>query len=379
MKEKTKRTKTNKPICSRNNNERVGAGLVPAHNKGITLIALILTIIVLLILAVVAINAVKGDGIIAHAKNARDTYEQKSAEENALLQNYLEQINKEVNGGGSSSDDGKETEDAVTITAANYGDKVAYSAGGVDDWKIFYKDENYVYIITSDYLNNANLPTGLNMSKSGTYSAYWVSADNFTSTGAADITTAIANKYGLGWLSANSSSTNENARATADLLNVTTWTAKFGNASKGIEAIGGPTLEMFVKSWNEKSTIQLKTENNATGYFVGPTTTASLSEVASDEDASKGGYYVNVSGDTNLYKAGSLYFPYTAAKDNCYGYWLASPSAGLTDYVMYVDCYGYVNNNNSSSSLIGVRPVVSLPSNIIGEKNASGAWTVKLD
>ena len=79
MKEKTKRTKTNKSICSRNNNERVGAERIgtrpiptmPAHNKGITLIALILTIIVLLILAVVAISAVKGDGIISHAKNAR--------------------------------------------------------------------------------------------------------------------------------------------------------------------------------------------------------------------------------------------------------------------------------------------------------------------
>lgn len=41
------------------------------NNRGITLIALILTIIVLLILVIVAISAVKGDGIINHAKNAR--------------------------------------------------------------------------------------------------------------------------------------------------------------------------------------------------------------------------------------------------------------------------------------------------------------------
>ena len=143
MKEKTKRTKTNKPICSRNNNERVGAGLVPAHNKGITLIALILTIIVLLILAVVAINAVKGDGIIAHAKNARDLYRTKSEEENALLQNYLEQINKEINGGGSSSDGDKKIDgitvkgslNAIISTTANtpltddFGNKIKVPAG----------------------------------------------------------------------------------------------------------------------------------------------------------------------------------------------------------------------------------------------------------
>ena len=86
--------------------------------------------------------------------------------------------------------------------------------------------DNYVYIITSDYLNNTNLPTGLKMSTytNYPYSAYWASADNLTSTGASTITTAIANKYGLGWLSANSNSTNNNARATADLLNVTAWT-----------------------------------------------------------------------------------------------------------------------------------------------------------
>ena len=88
MKEKTKRTNSNKPICSKNNNEHVGAGLVPAHNKGITLIALILTIIVLLILAVVAINAVKGDGIIAHAKNAKTDYTKAQKNEQELLSDY---------------------------------------------------------------------------------------------------------------------------------------------------------------------------------------------------------------------------------------------------------------------------------------------------
>ena len=162
MKEKTKRTKTNKPICSKNNNEHVGAGLVPAHNKGITLIALILTIIVLLILAVVAISAVKGDGIIAHAKNARDTYEQKSKEENALLQNYLEQINKEVNGAGSSSDDSKGTTvkknlNKIISTTANtpltddFGNKITVPAG----FKIITKTdtENTDLNYTADDIN----------------------------------------------------------------------------------------------------------------------------------------------------------------------------------------------------------------------------------
>ena len=57
-------------------------------NKGITLIALIITIVVLLILAVVAINAITGDGIIAHARNAQKNYMDATKREEDLLKYY---------------------------------------------------------------------------------------------------------------------------------------------------------------------------------------------------------------------------------------------------------------------------------------------------
>ena len=97
-------------------------------NKGITLVALIITIIILLILAVVAISAVTGNGIIAHAKKARDLYRTKSEEENALLQNYLEQLNKEIKGNGSSGDDGKETGETTVKSNLN---KVLSTGGNI--------------------------------------------------------------------------------------------------------------------------------------------------------------------------------------------------------------------------------------------------------
>ncbi len=56
-----------------------------SNNRGITLIALIITIIVLLILAVVAISAIKGDGIIAHAQNAKTQYSEAQDNEQILL------------------------------------------------------------------------------------------------------------------------------------------------------------------------------------------------------------------------------------------------------------------------------------------------------
>ena len=60
--------------------------------KGITLIALIITIIVLLILAVVAISEVKGDGIIAHAKNAKKAYSEAQTNEKSTMQGYLDRL-----------------------------------------------------------------------------------------------------------------------------------------------------------------------------------------------------------------------------------------------------------------------------------------------
>ena len=173
MKQKSKRTNSNKPICSKNNNEYVGAERIgtrpiptmPAYNKGITLIALILTIIVLLILAVVTISAVTGNGIIAHAKNARDLYGSKSEEENALLQNYLEQLNKETNGNGGSSDENKKIDgitvkgslNAIISTTTNtpltddFGNKITVPAG----FKIITKTdtENTDLNYTADDIN----------------------------------------------------------------------------------------------------------------------------------------------------------------------------------------------------------------------------------
>ena len=38
------------------------------------------------------------------------------------------------------------------ITATNYGDKTNYSANGINDWKVFLNDGNYVYLISGDYV-----------------------------------------------------------------------------------------------------------------------------------------------------------------------------------------------------------------------------------
>ena len=99
------------------------------RNKGITLIALILTIIVLLILAVVAINAIKGDGIISHAKNAKTDYTKAQKNEQDMLEYYEATLSETI---GTWKQEGaavtKINTDG-TKTQLKIGDYVAYNEG----------------------------------------------------------------------------------------------------------------------------------------------------------------------------------------------------------------------------------------------------------
>ena len=109
--------------------------------KGITLIALIITIIVLLLLAVVAIGAVQNDGIINHAKNARDKYGKAQVNENTTLGEYLDKIEANLpgnNGGKTTSepatmeealDDSMLTKTVNSDVTDKYNNKITVPAG----------------------------------------------------------------------------------------------------------------------------------------------------------------------------------------------------------------------------------------------------------
>ena len=51
------------------------------------------------------------------------------------------------------------------ISASNYGDKINYSANGIDDWKIFYNDGENVFIITSSLIPNSKVPDGTGINR----------------------------------------------------------------------------------------------------------------------------------------------------------------------------------------------------------------------
>ena len=257
-----------------------------------------------------------------------------------------------------------------------YGQEIDYGVNldgdtSTNDWKILYNDGINVYIIASDYVPNthAAIPTTLGMSvvENYTYNLYW-SSGNSTKAGGEDIfgsgategTKKIANRYLKTWKGKTTISTSSNAQMTAALMDTVAW-SRFAEGVEGAYAMGGPTLEMWVASWNEKhgdsSSDETKQQlycNNATttGYYVGTTDTPTSTSVSSSIMSATTGY-----GDT-------LYYPHTAAYNNCYGYWLASPSACHGNSEVYVRCNGSVDYDSCGNADYGVRPVVCLPSGI---------------
>ena len=139
-------------------------------------------------------------------------------------------------------------------------------------------------------------------------------------------------------------------------------------ASQITSAIGSPTVEMWMASWNQKYTDTLVFDANTTGYNVGLTEGSLSNYIDGSKMQAKQGF------------KDSLYYPHGNTSENswndCYGYWLASPSASSTDHVMNVCCNGDVFiSNHYDDSIYGVRPVVSLSSGIKGTATTTDGIT----
>ena len=392
-------------------------------NKGITLIALVITIIVLLILAGVAISTLTGDnGILTKAVTAKKDTENASAKEriqievmasyredgildvDTLRSNISAHIPDAVvegdtfpitvtldgqtviidgNGNVEIQDEIKDKElieakDIATnpdifkrVTEGevlNYGDtlKVTDAEGNQVDldveWKVFYAEGNDIYLIASDYVPVSKLASqkdSLGFTDNGNYNIYWDSNDGNPDFKVTSIDTATANRFMLNQ-EAIFTKDNNNYKMTACLLDASKWeTFRDTRWADANNVIGSPTLEIWIASWNKKYTTETNTADklycnkaSSTGYYVGtinePTTTYIGSDVMSAKDSYK---------DT-------LYYPHTSEYNNCYGYWLASPSDASSNYEMIVGYNGGVGNDYYSNNNFGVRPLVHLKSGV---------------
>lgn len=407
------------------------------NDKGITILTLAVTIIVLIILAGVSINMLMGErGIVTQAQKARENIEIATRKEEEQLNILYEELIN--NGGGILDDsnidameelknfkkmiaeaitsEGVQTEETDTaeimvgnigkilqertkdatateadiadgktayangikivgtaannkvlselITSANYGEYVDYpidlneDGDFSNDWRIFYNDGEHVFIIAADYVSNTssylnNVGTG--MTVNGAYCLYWNYGNALTTQ---TVNISILSLFKQTW---RDYSTHANGRCVSILLNTNNWDG-FVNSSYAEYAIGGPTLEMWVASWNAKEYTQLYTNTNTRGYYVGNTKNPTT-------------FAYNLSGDRGYND--TLYFPHQSEESNCKAYWLTSPGANYTnvaDNLMNVDCSGSVSYSLYYSNTLGVRPLVSLKSDIIGRKDEEGVW-----
>ena len=232
-------------------------------------------------------------------------------------------------------------------------------------WKIFYADTNNIYLIADDYVDLAKLPRGTdtsgnpvgnapaNINTSYPKAASFNNIMDAYSTGAARITTDTIKKLNKSFFidkqytGVENSTVNLNMKAVAYMLDTTAWSIFKDKNGKADYVIGGPTIEMLMKSYSQKYNVQYKAEaKSETGY-----------KISIDNGANWSAYYNEI-----LSTSDSLYV--LPSSKGAYSMWVASPYAGSPDSVMYVYFNGNVNFNNFYFTYGGFRPLVCLKSNV---------------
>ena len=176
-----------------------------------------------------------------------------------------------------------------------YGEVTDYTSVEGVEWQLFYDDATNIYLIASDFVPVDLLPseliTGSWAPNGAEYSAWFASYIAQTSTYEGTImeTTpwsngsesstitenAQTNTY-LKWVNSSLVATknNPNMKAVAYMMDTNKW-QNFAGSASGALAIGGPTIEMFVLSYNAKHDTKLgtydtvdSTNSNSNGYMV---------------------------------------------------------------------------------------------------------------
>lgn len=218
-----------------------------------------------------------------------------------------------------------ETTTLASVSNTNIGDyidlgnNIVGTESTTDDWRILYVEGNTIYAILSDYLpNSTEYATNAGLVTANTYNVY----------------------------------SNENRETLLNGLTTSTYWNGLANGISGATVTGTPTAELLLESYNTKNG-----------------TTLDLEYVLKNAER---------------WNTSSLYNPRLESIDRTEGYWLATlcdvcswecdhvcfmiDSGGISSYTALDDVVSKLTN-------LGVRPVISLPSNISATRDGN-IWTV---
>lgn len=277
----------------------------------------------------------------------------------------------EIIGEGIDDDNGT-SKTASKITKSDYGKSVNYTVSvtnnstnnkeEISGWRIFYADDTNIYLTTESYVKCSLLAKTTNNGMKTEHQVTWSTGDANNPTakfdnvlqdyiGSESITTNNpARKWISLYFSKSYSSTNNNMKAVAYMLDIHAW-SEYADNDYAEYAIGGPTLELFVASYNKTHDEQLEIEASSNiGY-----------RLKRSSDSEMQNYLKNFTiGDT-------LYIP--TYENGSKTMWLASPSNNSAEEIMvvYSGCDdesngGYISNNEITNNENGFKPIVCLKS-----------------
>lgn len=255
--------------------------------------------------------------------------------------------------------------------------------GQLGKWQIFMADEDNIYLISSNYITVAY--TGTKNGQGYNYKETVPTTMWFTEIlkeyNANSITTDIPqllSKFDTKtqttyhkWMSTQTNQTRDyrNEKSVASMLDIDVWNG-YNNTTYSKYSIGGPTIEMFCKAYNNSHTgdqLEAKDANpdNTNGYRIKKETTNSEITVSGLKTGAK-----NTLVDSMYFKSSN--------EGNCY--WLASPSSATTYYVLRVGFTATIESYDCTYPSSGFRPLVCLKSNVhLVQNSDSQTYSLELD
>ena len=248
------------------------------------------------------------------------------------------------------------------INSENYGRKVLgyYSNGAsgyTGDWRLFYQDRDYTYLICDSVIDQ-HLPSN--------YLDTYLDGSSVGEVGRN--LNSMLRDSGDVFVSSN---TNHNIRATAWLTDTEYWGNYKDADNKALFAIGSPTIELFSKSFN--ATIENESVNPlalsvvSAGYLPNEITSFALSSRNNNGIYNKNGNFIdNI--DTNSEEPYEQLLGEAIEHSSTAQWFIASPWFGDNKQCfMVMESFGImvgVNVDEITVSAISARPIVCFDTNV---------------